>query len=283
MVSRITRKALTKSSKKSPKTARRWPKKSSPSPLKSFSSAATSFNRSLSSCRRHLFKIFACFTVFHTPNKRKQGFHRLVPAHIDTKDISSLLSAPFLPPPTFPRRKTVFFDLDETLIHSCTGIPPERYDFTIHPVIDGKEITFYVLKRPGTDELLRVASEVYEVVIFTAGLREYASLVLERLDPNNKLISHRLYRDSCREMEVGKLVKDLSGLGRDMGKVVIVDDNPASFSLQKENAIPVSPFINDLDDRELREVMKFLNFAANFEDTREAVALYLSGWWKSES
>ncbi|KAH0449560.1 hypothetical protein IEQ34_020252 [Dendrobium chrysotoxum] len=281
MVSKITRKTLTKSYKHSPKTNHRRPWKPTPSPLKTLSSAATSINRSLSSCRRRLVKIFASLTVFHTPSKRKQGFNRLRPAHDDKKGTSPpLLSTPALPPLSIPRRKTVFFDLDETLIHSCTGMPPELYDFTIHPVIDGKEIPFYVLKRPGVEELLRTAAELYEVVIFTAGRQEYASLVLDRLDPKRKLIAHRLYRDSCREIEAGKLVKDLSGLGRDLGKVVIVDDNPASYALQKENAIPISPFINDLSDRELREVIKFLKFANNFVDTREAVAFYLSGDWK---
>ncbi|KAI0492106.1 hypothetical protein KFK09_026371 [Dendrobium nobile] len=284
MVSKIARKTLTKSYKHSPKTNHRRPRKPTPSPLKTLSSAATSINRSLSSCRRRLVKIFASLTVFHSPCKRKQGFHRLRQAHDDKKGTSPpLLSTPALPPLSIPRRKTIFFDLDETLIHSCTGMPPELYDFTIHPDIDGKEIPFYVLKRPGVEELLRTASELYEVVIFTAGRREYASLILDRLDPKRKFIAHRLYRDSCREIEAGKLVKDLSGLGRDLGKVVIVDDNPASYALQKENAIPISPFINDLSDWELREVIKFLNFADNFDDTREAVAFYLSGNRKGES
>jgi len=36
-------------------------------------------------------------------------------------------------------------------------------------------------------------SKFYELVIFTAGLQEYADLMLEILDPK-KLIKYRLYR-----------------------------------------------------------------------------------------
>ncbi|GJT42776.1 carboxy-terminal domain RNA polymerase II polypeptide A small phosphatase 1-like protein [Tanacetum coccineum] len=48
------------------------------------------------------------------------------------------------------------------------------------------------------------------------------------LDPKG-LISHRLYRDSCKSFQ-RKLVKDLSGLGRDLNNVVIVDDDPKCYS-----------------------------------------------------
>ncbi|KAM6595377.1 hypothetical protein CsatA_005901 [Cannabis sativa] len=45
------------------------------------------------------------------------------------------------------------------------------------------------LKRPGVDELLeylRENDDKFEVVVFTAGLREYASLVLDKLDGNRE-------------------------------------------------------------------------------------------------
>lgn len=59
-------------------------------------------------------------------------------------------------------------------------------------------------------------------------IEEYGSLVLDRLEKG--LISHWLYRDSCRELD-GKFVKALSKLGRDLNRVVIVDYNPNSYAL----------------------------------------------------
>ena len=166
----------------------------------------------------------------------------------------------------------MFLDLDETLVHSKADPPPERYDFVVRPRIDGEVMSFYVLKRPGADELLESLGAKYEVVVFTAGLREYASLVLDRLD-RKRVITHRLYRDSCKEVD-GRLVKDLSGLGRDLRRVVIVDDNPNSYSFQPENAVPVRPFIDDLGDCELRKLARFFECSDGFDDMRDAVKHY---------
>uniref|UniRef100_R7WFM0 Uncharacterized protein n=1 Tax=Aegilops tauschii TaxID=37682 RepID=R7WFM0_AEGTA len=179
-----------------------------------------------------------------------------------------------LPPPSDPEKKTLFLDLDETLIHSQTDPAPARYDFTVRPVICGKAVTFYVCKRPGVDDFLRAAAEAFEVVIFTAGLEQYASLVLDRLDPTGALIAHRLYRSACRDDGDGRLVKDLSATGRAPDCAIIVDDNPNAYSLQPENALPVAPFIDDANDQELEKVMRFLDAAAGFEDTREAIRYY---------
>ncbi|XP_050367366.1 uncharacterized protein LOC126785769, partial [Argentina anserina] len=178
-----------------------------------------------------------------------------------------------IPPLTSPEKKTVFLDLDETLVHSSVTLP-NRFDFLVRPIIHGTEMRFYVIKRPGVDQFLQKLAEKYEVVVFTAGMREYASLVLDRLDRHDVIISHRLYRDSCKEVN-GKLVKDLSGLGRDLRSVVIVDDNPNSYVLQPENGIPVRPFIYDMPDGELRKLLMFFESEGSHEDIRDAVREYV--------
>ncbi|KAG6496029.1 carboxy-terminal domain RNA polymerase II polypeptide A small phosphatase 1-like [Zingiber officinale] len=248
-------------------------------PRSSPSSVKAAIARSVRSCRRRLAKVFSRLAVLGcaSPSPHKLGFRRLssTPTKPLLPSTPTVTAAARLPPPSFPEKKTVFLDLDETLVHSRTDSPPDRYDFSVHPSIDGRVVPFYVLKRPGADELLRTAAAVFEVVVFTAGLREYASLVLDRLDPAGELIAHRLYRDSCREME-GKLVKDLAGVGRALNRVVLVDDNPNAYVLQPENALRVTPFSNDLSDRELSKVMKFFEVAALFEDMRDAVAYYRS-------
>lgn len=83
-----------------------------------------------------------------------------------------------------------------------------------------------------------------------------------------------MYRDSCKEID-GKLVKDLSELGRDLGKVVIFDDNPNAYVLQPENAIPVRPFVEDLEDVELMKMMTFFDVCLKFDDIRDAVKVFL--------
>lgn len=152
--------------------------------------------------------------------------------------------------------------------------PPEKFDFVVRPVIDGETLNYYVLKRPGVDEFLEALGAKYEVVVFTAGLKEYASLVLDRLD-RKRVIAHRLYRDSCKEVD-GRFVKDLSDLGRDLKRVVIVDDNPNSYTLQPRNAVPVRPFVDDLEDRELSHLVSFFKGSDHFDDMRDAVKHYFA-------
>ncbi|CAE6217286.1 unnamed protein product [Arabidopsis arenosa] len=168
-------------------------------------------------------------------------------------------------------KKTIVLDLDETLVHSSMEKPQVPYDFVVNPKIDGQILTFFVIKRPGVDEFLKKIGEKYQIVVFTAGLREYASLVLDKLDPERRVISRSFYRDACSEID-GRLVKDLGFVMRDLRRVVIVDDNPNSYALQPENAFPIKPFSDDLGDVELKKVGEFFDGdCVKFEDMRVAL------------
>lgn len=70
-------------------------------------------------------------------------------------------------------------------------------------------------------------SKYYELVIFTAGLKDYADWILNDLDRSG-YISHRLYRDSTR-CRHGVYIKDLSKLGRDLNKTIIIDNIEENF------------------------------------------------------
>lgn len=282
MVSKIIKRTPTKSIKNRrnlPGHLRRSRKKS---PAKNPASVVVaSINKSLYTCHRRLIKLFTKFTRVATPKKtpRKQGYQLLGKVFDEPANGNNLRRSLFddgnvLPPLVSPEKKTIFLDLDETLVHSNPNPPPEKYDFIVRPVIDGHRVEFYVVKRPFMDEFLEFLSEKFEVVVFTAGLKEYASLVLDRIDRKG-LISHRLYRDSCKEVD-GMFVKDLSDKGRDMKKVVIVDDNPNSYLFQPENAIPIRPFTNDLADGELKKLIEFLGGCNEVEDMRDAVKVYLA-------
>lgn len=135
-----------------------------------------------------------------------------------------IIAKALLPPQSADKagKKTLVLDLDETLIHSSfTQIP--NPDLTISVLIDHKVMLLYVQKRPGVDEFLQKAGEMYELVSFTASLKSYADPILDQLDPNH-CISHRLSREHCVYYN-GEYVKDLSRLGRDMSNIVILDVN----------------------------------------------------------
>ncbi len=149
------------------------------------------------------------------------------------KDTVKAPVAPFLPPKENSSIVyTLVLDLDETLIH----------------YIEDND-TAYVNVRPGAEEFIEELSKYYEIVIFTAALQKYADVVLEGLDKNN-CISYRLYREHT--VCVNKVnVKDLNKLGRDITKVIIVDNYPENFSLQPKNGLHIKNFEGEEDDCEL--------------------------------
>ncbi|ESQ33900.1 hypothetical protein EUTSA_v10009741mg [Eutrema salsugineum] len=167
-------------------------------------------------------------------------------------------------------KRTIILDLDETLVHSTTQVPGVRYDFMVMVKMETEIMPIFVVKRPGVTEFLERLGESYKVAVFTAGLEDYASQVLDKLDKNG-VISQRLYRDSCTEVN-GKYVKDLSlVVGKDLGNALIVDDNPSSYSLQPENGVPIKAFVDDLKDQELLKLVEFLEICDVYEDMRDAV------------
>lgn len=70
-------------------------------------------------------------------------------------------------------------------------------------------------------------SKYYELVVFTAGLKDYADWILNDFDRQG-YITHRLYRDNTKQKN-GIYVKDLSKLGRDMAKILIIDNIEENF------------------------------------------------------
>uniref|UniRef100_A0A8B9R0I6 FCP1 homology domain-containing protein n=1 Tax=Anas platyrhynchos TaxID=8839 RepID=A0A8B9R0I6_ANAPL len=129
----------------------------------------------------------------------------------------------------------VVIDLDETLVHSSFKV--------------------YVLKRPHVDEFLQRMGELFECVLFTASLAKYADPVADLLDKWGAFRA-RLFRESC-VFHRGNYVKDLSRLGRDLRRIIIVDNSPASYIFHPDNAVPVASWFDNMADTELLDLLPF--------------------------
>lgn len=92
----------------------------------------------------------------------------------------------------------------------------------------------YVKERPHLRIFLKKVAEMFEIIVFTASQSIYAEQLLDILDPDGKLISGRLYRESCIFSD-GSYTKDLTVLGLDLAKVLIVDNSPQVLH------VPLSP------------------------------------------
>ncbi|XP_033473865.1 uncharacterized protein LOC117251546 isoform X1 [Epinephelus lanceolatus] len=172
--------------------------------------------------------------------------------------------------PLLPRMKSndagkicVVIDLDETLVHSSFK-PVNNADFIIPVEIDGTVHQVYVLKRPHVDEFLKRMGEMFECVLFTASLSKYADPVSDLLDKWGAFRS-RLFRESC-VFHKGNYVKDLSRLGRDLNKVIIIDNSPASYIFHPDNAVPVASWFDDMSDTELLDLIPFFERLSKVDD-----------------
>ena len=111
-------------------------------------------------------------------------------------------------------KKTIYLDLDETLIHTDERSQSYSVKLTF-PIDNGGSIQAGVRIRPRCKEFLTELAKTAEVIIFTASSASYADVILDYLDPEKKLIEHRLYRNHCT-LEKGFYVKDLRVVNRNL-------------------------------------------------------------------
>ncbi|XP_037077737.1 carboxy-terminal domain RNA polymerase II polypeptide A small phosphatase 1-like [Pollicipes pollicipes] len=154
-------------------------------------------------------------------------------------------------------------DLDETLVHSSFK-PINNADFIVPVEIDGTVHQVYVLKRPHVDDFLQKVGDMFECVLFTASLAKYADPVADLLDKWG-VFRARLFRESCVFYR-GNYVKDLERLGRDLRRVVIVDNSPASYIFHPENAVACKSWFDDMSDTELLDRLPLLEALSRVDD-----------------
>ena len=161
----------------------------------------------------------------------------------DSKNTNSIqvVKEPFLPPKKKDdqREYCLVLDLDETLVHFFE----DNYEA-------------YVKVRMGAENFITVLSQFCEIVIFTASTKYYCDIVIDGLDCKN-LIDYKLYRDYTYDYN-GINVKDLSKLGRDLNKIIIIDNIEENYIFQPNNGLNIIDFEGDENDNELQFLLQDL-------------------------
>jgi Dullard-like phosphatase family protein len=162
---------------------------------------------------------------------------------------------------------SLVLDLDETLIY-----------FKTNNGEDGG-----VLKvRPGINEFLDEVGKYYELILFTTATQDYADVLIDAIEEDQIYFDHRLYREHA--VIIGNdFVKDLTRIGRPLDKIIIVDNMPQNFRLQKENGIIIKAFWGeDIYDTALLDLIPILvNIAKEGGDVRKSLIKYKDDIFKN--
>ena len=156
------------------------------------------------------------------------------------------------------KKYTLILDLEDTLIN----------------VKIDNEGKIFCRPRPGLISFLNGIKPFYEIISFTKLSKEYSDIIIKEIEGNKKLFDYNMCRDHC-SLVGRKFIKDISRIGRDLKKIIMVDDLEDNLRLYVNNGILICPFNgkNDGDDKVLFELKKLLIlfFRLGYEDIRSAI------------
>lgn len=186
------------------------------------------------------------------------------------------------------KRLNIFLDLDETCIHS-EGLAEfvqdddnqdlmDEYDQKQMHIMGG---LFIIFERPHLQEFLDYVFKNFNVSVWTAASKNYATFIIDRSIMNKKLNDKNYERQKERVLEYifynkhGKISKQHYKTPKQLklldehfklkyneNNTIIIDDHNDVYGSQKKNCIHIKPFEvfseTGLNDNELLAIIKQL-------------------------
>ena len=224
-------------------------------------------------------------TTQHSLETKKSNLTRIIKPNIILSSFTLKNSfSPIPKPKKNIKNKILVLDLDETLIHvsherlNNINLPQYRFFYTkenekINSSEQIEKYSAYLIKRPYLNEFFNRINKIFkEIIIFTSSKKSYADAILKIID-EKKIISKCFYRDDCKYKEIGLFFKDLTIVNNNIHNVIIVDNNPNNFSLQRSNGLPISTFEFNENDKELLEISYILEKLTKYNDVRKVIPL----------
>ena len=144
------------------------------------------------------------------------------------------------------KKYCLVLDLDETLIHGM------YFPFG-----------YYFFVRPGVFDFLEKMHNLFEIIIFTAAKKEYVYDIIEKIDYKD-YIDYILYKKHIIN-EKGSLAKKLDLIGRDLNKIIYVDNLENNAKYNKKNLYLISSWYNNIFDKEIYILKDKLIYIATCE------------------
>ncbi|CEP02725.1 unnamed protein product (mitochondrion) [Plasmodiophora brassicae] len=148
------------------------------------------------------------------------------------------------------RKLLLVLDLDHTIVHATVDSRArECLDRGVHEFkLDGR--THYVKLRPGAHAFLQSLKDLFDIQVFTWGIRNYAVEVVSLLDPDHTIIKERIVaRDDIGIGQRNRLLsqhqqKRLERVLPVCGSMALVlDDSPGVWADLRPNLIEIRKFV----------------------------------------
>jgi len=166
-----------------------------------------------------------------------------------------------------PPKKTLILDLDETLLFSsqkrCIFLLFIQSNLKLLDEMNKngnlEKARFHIQIRPYLQDFIESLANLYEIVVYTSGVKEYAEAVVKKINSASKnAIKYVLHRKHCiRSGDI--MIKDIRILkNRSPENIVILDNTVLSHTQQLENIIYIPAFVGQENDKELKIIKEFL-------------------------
>ena len=129
-----------------------------------------------------------------------------------------------------------------------------------------------IILRNGLFSFLSTIKPFFELILFSIDSKDFSYPIINMIENDKKYFDYKFYKDHC-VLYKNNLIKDVTLIGRDLSKIIIVDNNETCFELNKENGIKISSFYGDNNDNKLFELKNILKeiYFKNYNDVRLAL------------
>lgn len=165
-------------------------------------------------------------------------------------------------------KQLLILDLDETLVYSVERPLDRDCDLQVGP--------YFVYKRPFLTEFLAAVSEWFEVAVWSSASSPYVQAIVEQLFVEPTMLRFVWSRERCTQRLHAELrnyywiknLKKVKRLGFPLERVLMIDDSVEKLEQQYGNHLRLRPFLGQIEDQELRDVLPFLGWLRGIDNLR---------------